>query len=199
MRSQAGRSKNVLERRPHFDLLRPLLGLVDVDVANDLVPRAAGTAGSWAESGGHAGGQVVEVGPAGPQEVEAPFKVGRRQDVCLDLRRYVSEAPEVGRARSGDAFDDLHIARPRERFARPGPFGDAGVSRDVGQQLLDRILIRLAPAIEAGPVHGARHDPALLADFENHAQLVGHTSTCASAAPTGSSTTTSVRPGRRYA
>ena len=59
-------------------------------------------------------------------------------------------------------------------LAMPGPLGDAGVARHVRTQLLERVVLRRPPAIEARPVHGARHDPALLADLEDHPQLVGH-------------------------
>ena len=117
---------------------------------------------------------VVEVGPAGAQEIEPSFEVGRRQHPSLDLRRHVGDAPEVGRARSGDAFDHDDVAGPLELAPEPGPFGDADITGEVGQELDDGVVLRRAPAVEAGPVRGTRHDPALLADLEDHAQRVGH-------------------------
>src|SRR5207344_338242 len=50
----------------------------------------------------------------------------------------------------------------------------AGVPRPIRQQLLDRVVLGCPPAIEAGPVHGAGYDPALLADLEDDVQGVGH-------------------------
>ena len=77
MRREAVRREDDLERRPDLDLARELLGLVEVDVADDLVAAAAGAARPGPELGRDARRDVVEVGPAGAQEVEPPFEVGR--------------------------------------------------------------------------------------------------------------------------
>ena len=85
MRCQAPRREDVLERGPHADLLRPLIGLVEIHVTNDLVAVAAGAAGARAEIGGRASGDVVEPGPAGLQQVEPSFQVGGWEHLALDL------------------------------------------------------------------------------------------------------------------
>ena len=61
---QSGGVQDVLERRPDLDLRRPLLGLVEVDVPNDLVARAPGAARPWAEVWRHPEPRSLEVGPA---------------------------------------------------------------------------------------------------------------------------------------
>ena len=73
---------------------------------------------------------VVEIRPAGFEEVEPSIQVRRRQDLALDLGRDVGDAPEIGRARTGDAFDDLEIAGPRERLGQAGALGDGRVARE---------------------------------------------------------------------
>ena len=121
-----------------------------------------------------AGRDLVERGPARAEEIQPPFQVRRGQDLDLDLRRDVRDAPEVGRARPGHALDHLDVARLRERLRQAGPLGHAGVPRRVGEQLLDRVVLRGAPAIESRPVHRARDDPAFLADLEDDPQRVAH-------------------------
>ena len=173
MRREPVRGEDVLERRPDLDFARELVRLGEVDVPDDLVAAPPAAASSRPQLPGDPRRDVVEVGPAGTQEVEPSLQLGRCEHLTLDLRRHMGDAPEVGRARPGHAFDDLHVARPLELAPQPRPLGDPGVPRHVGQQLLDGVLLRRAPAIEAGPVHGARDDPARLADLEDEPQVVG--------------------------
>ena len=84
------------------------------------------------------------------------------------------DAPEVGRARPGTRSTTSTSRRSPKRRPETGPFGDRHVASDVAQQLRHRVVVGRAPAVEAGPVHGAGHDLPALADLEDHAQRVRH-------------------------
>jgi hypothetical protein len=84
MRREAVRAEDDLHRGSDLDLARELLRLVVVNVADNLVVAATGAARSREQLAGDARRDVVEVGPAGLQELEPPLQAGRGQDLPLD-------------------------------------------------------------------------------------------------------------------
>ena len=76
-------------------------------MADDLVAGSAPTANARAKLLGDTHGHVMEVVPGGLEQGEPPLEVLRWQHLALDLGRHVRDAPEVGRAGSGDSLDDL--------------------------------------------------------------------------------------------
>ena len=90
----AVRGQDGVRWRPDLDLARELLGLTDVDVADDLLARPPGASRSGHERAIDAGRDLVEGGPTRAEEIEPSFQVRRGQDVDLDLRRHVRDAPE---------------------------------------------------------------------------------------------------------
>lgn len=64
-----------LARGANLGLAGELLGLVDVDVADDLVAGPTTAAGTRAQLRGDPRSDVVKVGPACTQQVEAPIQV----------------------------------------------------------------------------------------------------------------------------
>ena len=65
-----------LERRAHADLRRVLVDLGAIDVSDDLVPLASSSARTLAQLRRDARGDVIEVGPAGPEQRDLPFALG---------------------------------------------------------------------------------------------------------------------------
>ena len=66
-------------------------------------------------------------------------------------------------------------SRPaRTALPRPARSATSTYRGRYDDSLIERVVLRGPPAIEAGPVHGPRHDPALLSDLQDHPQRVGH-------------------------
>src|SRR6476620_2065177 len=109
-----------------------------MDVPDDPVTASPSATRSKAELRGDAARNLVEVSPAGLEKVEPTFKVCLRQDLALDLRWGVGDAPEIGRPDPGHAFDDLRLVGPGERLGHAGPLRHPGVARPIRHHLLDR-------------------------------------------------------------
>ncbi len=171
---QAVRGQHHLARGPDLHLAGELLGLIDVHVTDEHVPAPSPTSRPRPQLGGYACRDIVEIGPAGLEEVQPPFQVRRREHLSLDVRRRMGDAPVVGRGDAWHPFHDLDVASLQEGRVQARPLGDTLVARPVRHHPVERVLLRRPPSIEPGPVHGTRDDPALLADLQDDPQRVGH-------------------------
>ena len=122
MRGEAVRSHDSVERGPNLDLPRVLVGFVDIDMADDLVATTAGTARPWAELTGRAGRDVVEVGPARLQELEATAAERTSRSIgdgtwatpqkSVELEPGTRSTTSISRARAKAAFMPARWATP---------------------------------------------------------------------------------------
>ena len=181
MDGAAGWVEDHVARRADLDLAGHLLGLVDVHVALEHVTRPAAAARARTKVGGCARKSVVEVPPARLEQPKPTLQLGVRDARAFELGRDVGDPPEVGRAGSGCPLDDGDMGRlAREPCGHAGAPSDVRVAGDVGRERLERCHLRLAPAVEPGPIGRARDDPpAALADLEDHPHRICHASTVA--------------------
>ena len=163
MRRQAVLGEDDLARRADLDLPRELLGLGGVHVADGLAwlrPALRAPGRSWGRHRAAASSKSPPA-PAGGQGGAR----GRRRPAprARSPTAWWAMPQKSVELRARHAFHHLHVAGARDRNLQPGPLRDPGVARHVRQQPVEGVVLRRPPAIEAGPIRGAGHDPAFLA------------------------------------
>src|SRR6185369_8264150 len=156
---------------------REIQTLDSQNVSNDVVAGPAATARSRPQLGRHACRRRIELGPRRAQEPHLPFEYRRVEGLAVERRGREGDAPEVGRTGARVAVDDLDRRLRRERRIEASALRDREIPGQVAAELLDRLVLSLATALEARPVSG-NGDPALGPGwfFDDHAKLHSSTS-----------------------
>ena len=115
----------------HADLLGELAHLGAIRVTDDPVPVPPSSTRALSQFCRDPRGDVVEVGPASPEQRDLPLALGLAHRLLFRPRRPGREAVEVRHAPTLDAFDDLYLSGRNELVGEPGKLGHLGVSRPV--------------------------------------------------------------------